>query len=147
MADPRERDDELDPRLRAALEPRAGQAERVAREALEPRPGAVDRLLRRIFEWRPSFARRHPLRSLAGLALLLALGGWLTVLAVGLVSNSEPGSPAPPEPAVARHSLSNRDGVIVVRRPDGGAAFLHSPEPRSERPPGMILFVRGDSRP
>jgi hypothetical protein len=137
----------MDPRLRAALEPRPGRAERVARQALELRPGAADRLLRGIFDWRPSFARRHPLRSLAGLALLIALGGWLTVLAVGLVSSREPGSLPPSEPAVARHSLSNRDGVIVVRRPDGGAALLHSREPRSERPPGMILFVRGDSRP
>lgn len=146
MADPRERDDEVDPRLRAALEPRPGQAERVARVALERRPGAVDRLLRRIFEWQPSFARRHPLRSLTGLSVLIVLG-WFAVLAVWLVLSLLPGSPPPPEPAVARHSLSNRDGVLVVRRPDGGAVFLHSRERPTEPPRGMMLIVRGEIRP
>jgi hypothetical protein len=147
MADPRERDDLVDPRLRAALEPGAGQAERVAREALQQRPGAFDRLLRRVFEWRPSFARRHPLRSLSGLALLITLGGWGAVLAIWLVLSLLPGSPAPPEAALARHSLSNRNGVIVVRRPDGGAAFLHSRERPTEPPRGMMLIVRGEIRP
>ncbi|HLE82925.1 MAG TPA: hypothetical protein VJG13_01180 [Thermoanaerobaculia bacterium] len=146
MADPRERDDLVDPRLRAALEPGAGQAERVAREALEPRLGAFDRLLRRVFEWRPSFAGRHPLRSLSGLSALV-LGGWFAILAVWLVLSLLPGSPAPPEPALARHSLSNRNGVIVVRRPDGGAAFLHSRERPTELPRGMMLIVRGEIRP
>jgi hypothetical protein len=148
MADPRERDDDLDPRLRAALEPREGQAERVAREALEPRPGAVDRLLRRVFEWRLSFARRHPLRSLFGLSLAIALGGWLVAFAVlAVLELRTAGQPPRAETGAARYSLTNRDGVLVVRRPDGGAAFLHSRERPAEPPRGMMLIVRGDHRP
>jgi len=139
---------DVDPRLRAALEPRPGQVERVARAALEPEPRALDRLLRGVFDPPLSLARRHPLRSLFGLSLAIALGGWLAVFAVLAVLELRPaGRPPRAEIEAARYSLTNRNGVLVVRRPDGGAAFLHSQELTDDGPRGMLLIVRGEDRP
>lgn len=145
MSDPREQ--ETDARLREALDPDAGQAAQVARRALEPCPGALDRLLRRIFEWQPPFTRGHRRGALAGLSLLIVLGGWLAVWVVWLVLTRGPASPVPIEPAAARYSLTNRDGIVVVGRPDGGAVILHSGAGAGDPARGMILIVQGDNRP
>lgn len=117
---------EADARLRALLEPRSDQVERVARKALRPRPTHHGR-------WLPA--------AVAGAA------GVLAVVGVLLAPPSRLHESLSPDTASRKYSLSNRDGVMVVRRPDGATAFLHAPEQPLVRPRGMMMIVRGETEP
>lgn len=131
MRERTEPDRELDRRLRAALEPEDERTDRVVRGALEagkPR--------------RPSLGL---VAALAAGAVTLVLLGALLLPAIRPVSGPDP--EAPSAAAAARYSVTNQDGVIVVRDPDGGATFLHAREPQDERPRGMRMIVRGGTRP
>lgn len=129
------RDRRPDGRLRAALEPSEEQVQRVAGRALEARG---DR--------RPSLALVAALSAAAGALVLLG-----ALLLPAVRSGSGPGSGPAPEPpptaAAARYSLTNRDGLLVVRDPDGGVTFLHSRERPDEAPRGMRMIVRKGNRP
>lgn len=129
------RDPKPDGRLRAALEPSEEQVQRVAGRALEAR-GAR----------RPSLALMAALSAAAGVLVLLG-----ALLLPAARSGSGPGSRVGPEPpptaAAARFSLTNRDGLLVVRDPDGAVTFLHSRERSGEPPRGMRLIVRRRDRP
>lgn len=124
-----------DARLRAALEPSEGQVRRVVTAAL----GA-----RRVR--RPGL-RLVAVLSAAALALAVLGGLLLLTLQPRAGSGPEPGSEPPTAVAAARYSLTNRNGLLVVRSPDGGASFLHSRERPDEPPRGMMLIVRGGNRP
>ncbi len=124
-----------DRRLRAALQPSEEQVQRVAGRALEARG---DR--------RPSLALVVALSAAAGVLVLLG-----ALLLPAVRSDSGPGSgPAPePPPAVtaAPYSLTNPDGLVVVRDQDGGVTFLHSRERPDEAPRGMRMIVTRGNRP
>lgn len=128
------RDRRPDGRLRAALQPSEEQVQRVAGRALEARG---DR--------RPSLALVAALSAAVGVLVLLG-----ALLLPAVRSGSGPGSRVAPEPhptAAARFSLTNRDGLLVVRDPDGAVTFLHSRERPDEPPRGMRLIVRRGNRP
>lgn len=124
-----------DARLRAALEPSEAQVRRVvtgafgARRVRRPGPRLVAVL------------------SAAVVALVLLGGLLLLTLRPGAGSGPEPGSEPPSTAAAARFSLTNRDGLLVVRDQDGGVTFLHSRERPDEPPRGMVLIVRGGNQP
>lgn len=118
------RDEELDRRLRAALEPSTARVGRVVRASLGAR------------------ARRRPslalVAALGTAAALLVLVGALLLPALRPATDRED-----PAAAVARFHVTNRDGVVVVRDADGGATLLHSRERPTEPPRGMRMIVRG----
>lgn len=126
MVERYEPDGELDRRLRAALEPTPAQVSRVVAGALG---AGEDR-------------RRRPLAVAAGVA---AAAVALLVLALVLLPGLRTGPP-PGAATASRYSLSNRDGLLVVRSLDGGATFFRSGERPSEPPRGMMLIVRGDRK-
>lgn len=135
MAERTEQRPDPDARLRAALEPSEAQVGRVVTGALGGRR-----------------VRRPGLRLVAILsaaAVALVVLGGLLLLAIrpGAGSGPETGSEPPAAVVAARYSLTNRDGLLVVRSPDGGASFLQSRERPDEPPRGMVLIVRGGNRP
>ena len=121
-------EDAVDRRLRGALEPPAGLAARVARNALGAR------------------AARGGHRRPVTVALTAAALALLVVVAALLLPVLRSGSPPEGDLAASRHSLSNRDGILVVRRPDGGATFLAPGARIAEPPRGMMLIVRKETR-
>lgn len=139
---PRERPvtEAVDRRLRDALTPPTGAAERIARRALgeEPRP-----------------VRRPVLRpAIVGLALAAVVVALLFVLPRLWLRVAGPASPEAVRQegraGSARYSITNRGDVIVVQALDGGASSLHSTSSTPDRPsapPGMRLIVTGGHRP
>lgn len=121
-----EYDDILDRRLREALEPRPGQAARMAREALRPREESSSR-------------RRAAAALVAGAVVALVLG-----VSLGM-PGLRPATPEEPASSSARYSLYNRNGVLVVRSLGGGTAFLQAGERSQDPAPAMIFIVRGRS--
>lgn len=130
----------VDRRVRAALEPPPGSAERIARRALSGDDDGDARPAR------PSVVR--PAVAVAGLALAAAALAALLLLPRldgldGVEPESLPG-------ASARYSITNRGEVMVVQALDGGPSALRSTRPLSERPtspPGMKIIVLGGARP
>lgn len=139
--------------------PREGSAEdgidRRLREALAPPPGAAERVARRALAGEQSPARRPVLRpalvglALAGLTVVLLLvlpRLWLRVAepveGEAVRQEAQAGS--------ARYAITNRGEVIVVQALDGGASSLRSTDPTPggpSAPPGMRLIVTGGTRP
>jgi hypothetical protein len=125
MADRHETDGEVDRRLRRTLEPRAEQVDRVVGKAL--RSGEA------------GGRRRRPLAVAAAVTAAVAALIVLGLLLLPALRRTEP----PVTVAASRYSLTNRDGLVVVRRLDGGATFLQSGERRYPPPRGMMLIVQG----
>jgi hypothetical protein len=115
-----------DARLRAALEPGDDQVVRVVGRAF------------RALERRRSSRARELVLSAAVVALL--------ILGMLLWPTRPHGPQTPADLAEPRYSMTNENGVFVVRRADG-AALIDSREPTDGSPRGMLLIVRGENRP
>lgn len=129
--------------------------ERRLRDALTPPTGAAERIARRALAQEPTPARRRSLRpAMVGFALAAVVAALLFVLPRLWLRLAEPAGPEAVRQegraGSARYSITNRGEVIVVQALDGGASSLHSTNSTPERPsapPGMRLIVSGGHRP
>lgn len=118
-------------RLRAALEPPAGLAERLVRRALRAEAG-------------PGRGWPGPFRFWAALASAAALAG-LLLLALPRPSSLE-GRGSGREPG-ARVSISNEGSIVIARRPESAAGWLIHSGPPAPLEPSQIVVVRHGEKP
>lgn len=129
--------------------------ERRLRDALTPPPGAAERIARRALAEEPTPAHRPLLRPvIVGFTLAAVVAALLFVLPRLWLRVTEPADPEvvrqEGRAGSARYAITNRGEVIVVQALDGGASSLHSTNPtpgRPSAPPGMRLIVTGGARP
>lgn len=116
--------------------------DRRLREVLAPQPGQVGRVVESAL-CVPETRRRPRLPLIAAAAAAVLVLALAAALLVPALRRDEPILSR----AASRHSVSNRDGIVVVRSLDGGATSLRSGERPSQPPRGMMLIVRGETRP
>ncbi|MFP3939227.1 MAG: hypothetical protein ACLF0P_02875 [Thermoanaerobaculia bacterium] len=143
MTDRRDAERTAEVRLRGVLEPDEEALDRVVERALEG-----DGSGRRLWTGRAGSGPRRVLLPL-GAGLL----GTAAVVAVlfGPLSGPRPEPPelvtsgADPGPDPNSASLIHRDGVLIVRRLDGGTSLLDARGGRSAEPRGAtIILTKGD---
>ncbi len=119
---------ELDERLRRALEPDPAAVERVVRRALAP-------------EQEPPSPRRSawPRWVAVGAAALLA-----GALALWIVLPRIAGPASGPGPS-GRVSVANQGAVLIVRRPGGRIALVHTGPPAPGTGPSILILTHGDT--
>lgn len=138
MTDRREVETTAERRLRAGLEPDGEALDRVVQRALEAgRAEGPDRA------GSGGTARRSPLGRLRPRRILVPLVA-VAALAALLLVGPPPERPEPPGPSA---SVTHRDGVLIVRRLDGGTSLLDARTGRPAAPRGTTIILRKGDRP
>lgn len=135
MTDRREAETRAELRLRGVLEPDEEALARVVRRALGADRAGSRRKARRVPIGR---LRRRVLVPLgAGLAVV-------AVLAALLLGGPRPKPAGPAGTAASSASVTHRDGVLIVRRLDGGTSLLDARAGRSAESRGMTIILKGE---
>lgn len=140
MTDRREVETTAERRLRTGLEPDGEVLDRVVRRAIEAgRVGGADRA--------GSGGTARPLRRLRPRRILVPLGAGLAAVAMlaALLLVGPP--PEPTERPGPSASVTHRDGVLIVRRLDGGTSLLDARAGRPVAPRGTTIILKKGDRP
>lgn len=141
MTDRREVETTAERRLRAGLEPDGEALDRVVRRALEAgRAEGPDRA------GSGRNPRRSPLGRLRPRRILVPLAAGLTAVAA-LAALLLVGSPEPTEPPGPSASVTHRDGVLIVRRLDGGTSLLDARAGQPAASRGATMILKKGERP